>query len=116
LVFEQDEVIRFDKDGKPISITIRGVTPTGDSAETFAIDQAMARIMLPPEIQVKLHECFGVKEHPHVGEGKVPVKMWLATPDGKRLEATFNWPAFRTNTYPKLKSALQKKFPATLWV
>jgi ATP-dependent helicase HrpB len=69
-----------------------------------------------PEVQMKLHECFALKEHPHICEGKVPVKLWLTTPDGKRLEATFNWPAFRANTYPRLKPALQKKFPATLWV
>ena len=69
-----------------------------------------------PELQVKLHECFASKEHPHICDGKLPVKIWLCTPDGKRLEATFNWPAFRTNGYPKLKSALQKKFPAMLWV
>lgn len=69
-----------------------------------------------PELQVKLHECFPVKEHPHVAEGRVPVKLWLASPDGKRIEATFNWPAFRTNSYPKLKGALQKKFPAVIWV
>ncbi len=43
LVFEQDEVVKLDASGKPISITIRGVTPGGDSAETFTVDQAMAR-------------------------------------------------------------------------
>ena len=69
-----------------------------------------------PEVQMKLNECFQLKEHPHICEGKMPVKLWLTTPDGKRLEATFNWPAFRANTYPKLKPALQKKFPAALWV
>ncbi len=69
-----------------------------------------------PEVQVKLHECFPLKEHPRLCEGKVPVKIWLATPDGKRLEPTNNWPAFRLNSYPRLKSGLQKKFPATLWV
>ena len=68
-----------------------------------------------PELQVKLHECFGAKEHPHVCDEKLPVKIWLCTPDGKRLETTFNWPAFRTNSYPKLKSALQKKFPGVIW-
>ena len=47
LVFEQDEVIRFDKGGTPISVTVRGVTPSGDSAETFAIDQAIARWKTP---------------------------------------------------------------------
>jgi ATP-dependent helicase HrpB len=69
-----------------------------------------------PEVQVKLHECFALKEHPHIIEGKLPVKIWLTTPDGKRLDATFNWPAFKANTYPKLRSTLQKKFPAVLWV
>ncbi|MFL6852874.1 MAG: amidohydrolase family protein [Sphingomicrobium sp.] len=47
LVFEQDEVIRFDAAGKPVSVTIRGVTPSGDSAETFAIDQAIGRWKTP---------------------------------------------------------------------
>ncbi len=69
-----------------------------------------------PELQLKLHECFAAKEHPHICEGKLPVKIWLCSPDGKRIESTFNWPAFRTNTYPKIKPALQKKFPAILWV
>jgi ATP-dependent helicase HrpB len=69
-----------------------------------------------PELQVKITECFVLKEHPHVCEGKVPIKLWLATPDGKRLEATFNWPAFRANSYPKLKPALAKKFPGNTWL
>ncbi|MEO6182283.1 MAG: ATP-dependent helicase C-terminal domain-containing protein, partial [Verrucomicrobiota bacterium] len=69
-----------------------------------------------PELQAKLHECFAAKEHPHICDEKLPVKIWLCTPDGKRLEATFNWPAFRANSYPKLKSALQKKFSGVLWV
>jgi ATP-dependent helicase HrpB len=69
-----------------------------------------------PEAQVKLHECFGLKEHPHICEGKLPVKLWLCTPDGKRLDSTFNWLSFKTNAYPKLKPALQKKFPSFLWM
>jgi ATP-dependent helicase HrpB len=69
-----------------------------------------------PELQVKLTECFAVKEHPHICEGKVPVKLWLTTPDGKRLDATYNWPAFRANSYPKIKPALQKKFPGNTWL
>jgi hypothetical protein len=47
LVFEQDEVVKLDAAGRPLSITIRGVTPNGDSAETFAIDQAIARWKSP---------------------------------------------------------------------
>jgi ATP-dependent helicase HrpB len=68
-----------------------------------------------PELQVKLHECFALKAHPLVCEGHVPVKLWLCAPDGKRLEATSNWTAFRANSYPKLKPALQKKHPGVPW-
>lgn len=70
----------------------------------------------PPELQVKLHECFALKEHPHVCEGRLPVKLWLCAPEGKRLEATFNWPAFKANSYPKLRSTLQKKYPGVGWI
>lgn len=69
-----------------------------------------------PELQVKLTECFTLKEHPHLCEGKLPVKLWLCSPDGKRIEATYNWPAFKASSYPKLKPALQKKFPGMTWL
>ena len=69
-----------------------------------------------PELQVKLHECFALKTHPRICEARLPVKLWLCAPDGKRLEATFNWPTFRTSSYPKLKPTLQKKYPGVPWV
>jgi ATP-dependent helicase HrpB len=68
-----------------------------------------------PELQVKLHETFALKTHPYICEGKMPVKLWLCTPDGKRIESTFNWPAFKANTYPKLKSGLKQKYPSITW-
>ena len=34
--------IQLGTDGMPIDVVIRGVTPSGDSAETFAIDQGTA--------------------------------------------------------------------------
>jgi ATP-dependent helicase HrpB len=70
----------------------------------------------PPELQVKLTECFTLKEHPILCEGKLPVKLWLCAPDGKRIEAALNWPGFKATQYPKLKSALQKKYPGTTWL
>jgi ATP-dependent helicase HrpB len=68
-----------------------------------------------PEVQVKLHECFALKEQPHICEKRLPVKLWLCTPDGKRLEATCNWTAFRADSYSKLRPALQKKHPGVPW-
>ncbi len=68
-----------------------------------------------PELQVKLHECFDAKEHPRICEGKVPVRVWLCAPDGKRLQSTADWPHFRANEYPKIKGTLQKKYVGFNW-
>jgi ATP-dependent helicase HrpB len=68
------------------------------------------------ELQMKLHECFQLKEHPRLCEGRLPVKLWLCAPDGKRLEPTLDWPAFRANQYPKLKRALQQKYAGVPWL
>jgi ATP-dependent helicase HrpB len=70
----------------------------------------------PPEAQVKLNECFALTEHPTICEGKVAVKLWVCSPDGKRIQATTSWPEFRTKEYPKLKPNLQRKFSGFTWL
>ncbi len=69
-----------------------------------------------PEANVKLHEILRLEQHPRLCEGRLPVKLWLCAPDGKRLESTLDWPAFKAAVYPKLKPALQKKFPGNTWI
>jgi len=68
-----------------------------------------------PEAQVKLQECFDLKEHPSLCEGRLPVLLTLCTPDGKRLASTSDWPAFRIREWPKHRQAVAKKFPSVLW-
>jgi len=43
LVFEQDEVVKLGADGRPVSFVIRGVTPSGDSAETYVVENGTGR-------------------------------------------------------------------------
>jgi imidazolonepropionase-like amidohydrolase len=42
LVFETDETMRFGADGMPSEVIVRGVTPSGDAAEQFAITNGQA--------------------------------------------------------------------------
>lgn len=91
--------------------------PDGRSLKLLYVDRD-ADGEIPPhvELQVKLQDCFQLKEHPRVCEDRVPVKLWLCAPDGKRLDATLDWPTFRTGQYPKLKRALQQKYPGVAWL
>src|SRR5438105_7521539 len=47
LIFETDETMRFGADGMPSEIVIRGVTPSGDAAEHFAIADGTANWTSP---------------------------------------------------------------------
>jgi imidazolonepropionase-like amidohydrolase len=42
LIFETDETMRVGSDGMPAEVVIRGVTPSGDAAENFAIANGKA--------------------------------------------------------------------------
>jgi ATP-dependent helicase HrpB len=91
--------------------------PDGRSLKLLYLDRdADGEITPSVELQVKLHDCFSLKEHPRLCEGRVPVKLWLCAPDGKRLQPTLNWPAFRADHYPNLKRALQQKYPGVAWL
>ncbi|HVK59800.1 MAG TPA: ATP-dependent helicase C-terminal domain-containing protein, partial [Candidatus Kapabacteria bacterium] len=96
----------------PVAITLNTPKPVKLQFQ----DNNPAEPLKEPELQLKLHECFSITEHPRLCEGKVPVRLWLCSPDGKRLQSTTNWPEFRAKEYPKLKSNLQKKFPGFTWL
>ena len=69
----------------------------------------------PPETQVKLVDMMPLNEHPRIAEGRVAVRLWLHTPDGKRLDSTTDWPAWKERSYPKMRPGLKAKFPSLLW-
>jgi ATP-dependent helicase HrpB len=96
----------------PIAISLIGPKPV----KLQYAENPPEETLKEPEVQVKLHECFSLTDHPKICEGKVPVRIWLCSPDGKRLESTTNWPEFRAKEYSKLKPTLQKKFPGFTWL
>ena len=96
----------------PTAISMIGPKPLKLQYADYAPEEPLKE----PEVQLKLHECFSLTEHPKICETKIPVRIWLCSPDGKRLQSTTNWPEFRAKEYPKLKPSLQKKFPGFTWL
>jgi len=56
MVWEQDEAIHFGRNGQPDRITIRGVTPSGDAAETFIVSDREARWQSPVDKGLKAYD------------------------------------------------------------
>ncbi|MEO5916065.1 MAG: ATP-dependent helicase C-terminal domain-containing protein [Luteolibacter sp.] len=68
-----------------------------------------------PEVQVKLQDCWALKEHPSLCENSLPVTLSLCTPDGKRIASTTDWPHFLAREWSKHRQAVAKKFPGHIW-
>lgn len=68
-----------------------------------------------PEASVRLTECFGLKEHPRIAEGRLPISLILQSPDQKRLATTPDFPTWRQKSYPTMRAPLRAKFPSFPW-
>ena len=82
---------------------------------TYATDRDDPESPPVPEVQVKLLDCLPLQEHPRIAEGRVPIRIWLQDPVGKRLASTQDWPAWRKGEYPKFRATLKSKHPGFLW-
>lgn len=68
-----------------------------------------------PEVQVKITDILALKVHPKVAEGRVPVRIWVMDPGGKRLGSTSDWPSWRATEYVRMRHALRAKNPGFVW-
>jgi ATP-dependent helicase HrpB len=68
-----------------------------------------------PEVQIRLSDGLGLKEHPRLAEGRLPITLVLLTPDQKRLGATQDFPAWRSKSYPALRAQLRSKYGSVAW-
>jgi ATP-dependent helicase HrpB len=111
----QPEQLEWLNELAPASIAI----PPGSGSKPLKLlylENSLEDPLQEPELQIKLHEYLRLEEHPRICEQKVPVRLWLCSPDGKRLQSTTDWPDFRAKEYPKMKPPLQKKFPGFTWL
>jgi len=81
----------------------------------YAIDREDPEAPPVPEFQLKLSECLPLKGHPAVAEGRVPVRLWLQDPTGKRLGGCTDWPVWRQTEYVRLRPTLKAKHPGFMW-
>jgi ATP-dependent helicase HrpB len=89
----------------PCDITV----PTGRSVKVdYLSDQA-------PAISVRLQELFGLSTHPTVGNGKIPLTIFLLSPAGRAVQVTADLPGFWRNSYKEVRKEMQGRYPRHSW-
>jgi ATP-dependent RNA helicase HrpB len=68
----------------------------------------------PPTLAAKIQDLYGTKTLAIAG-GRVPVRIEILAPNNRPVQVTENLAGFWRETYPKLKTELQRKYPKHEW-
>lgn len=68
-----------------------------------------------PTIAVRLQELFGLKTHPSIAAGKVPLVLELLSPAQRPVQVTRDLPGFWRGSYSAVRSDLRGRYPRHPW-
>lgn len=68
-----------------------------------------------PVLSVRLQECFGMHDTPHVNDGKQPVLLELLSPGFKPVQLTQDLQSFWQHTYFEVRKELKRRYPKHYW-
>ena len=69
----------------------------------------------PPWIEAYIQDFFGMKAHPSLLNGKIPVTIHLWGPHGRAQQVTSDLMGFWERHYPALKKELSRDYPRHFW-
>ena len=69
----------------------------------------------PPVIAARIQDLYGVKEGLWIANRRVALVIQVLAPNQQPVQVTENLAVFWRETYPKLKTQLQRKYPKHEW-
>jgi ATP-dependent helicase HrpB len=69
----------------------------------------------PPVLAVRIQELFGLAATPRIAGGRIPVLLHLLAPNMRPQQVTDDLESFWSNTYPKIRSELRRRYPKHAW-
>jgi ATP-dependent helicase HrpB len=84
-------------------------TPAGASAQ---IDYAAEG---GPRVEVRVQMLFGLKQHPCVAQGRVPLTLALTSPAHRAIQLTKDLPGFWAGSWKDVKSEMKGRYPRHPW-
>ncbi len=68
-----------------------------------------------PRASVRIQELFGVRRHPMVVAGRVPIVLNLLSPAGRPVQITSDLPGFWAGSYAAVRKELAGRYPKHDW-
>jgi ATP-dependent helicase HrpB len=83
--------------------------PTGNS---HALDYEGAGA---PALHIRVQELFGLKEHPAIARGRLPLTLYLLSPAHRPIQITRDLPGFWTGSWAAVKADMRGQYPKHVW-
>lgn len=83
-------------------------TPLGSAAIDYAAEGG-------PRVDIRVQELFGVKAHPTVGDGRVPLTLALLSPARRPVQVTKDLPGFWTGSWAAVRAEMRGRYPRHPW-
>ena len=68
-----------------------------------------------PIVEVRVQELFGVKSHPRIGKGTVPLILSLLSPARRPIQITRDLPAFWKGSWAEVRKDMRGRYPRHPW-
>ena len=82
-----------------------------ENGRVFRIDYSVN----PPVMAGKLQWFFGVRRHPALLNGKLPLTVHLLSPAGRPVQITTDLPGFWQGSYRLVRTELRGRYPKHDW-
>jgi len=64
---------------------------------------------------VRVQELFGLKTHPRVGGGRVPLTLALTSPAHRPIQITRDLPGFWAGSWREVRTEMKGRYPRHPW-
>ena len=62
-----------------------------------------------------MQELYGLKQHPVVAEGRLPLTLSLLSPAGRPIQVTRDLPGFWAGSWRDVKTEMRGRYPKHVW-
>lgn len=68
-----------------------------------------------PVLQIRVQELFGLKTHPTIGGGKLPLLLELTSPAHRPIQTTRDLPGFWSGSWKDVRADMRGRYPKHPW-
>jgi ATP-dependent helicase HrpB len=68
-----------------------------------------------PALHIRVQELFGLKHHPTIASGKLPLTLHLLSPAQRPIQITRDLPGFWKGSWAAVKTEMKGRYPRHFW-